>query len=47
MMAKKVFCRYINARVLSYPQFKRELLIAVIGVSGFVLFAVSHTLHLP
>lgn len=43
----KVFSRYINARIGEYPQFKRELLIAVIGVSGFVLFVVSHVLHLP
>jgi len=43
----KAFSRYINARGVAYPQFKRELLIAVIGGAGFVLFAVSHAFHLP
>lgn len=43
----KALSRYIIARVAGYPQFKRELLIAVAVVSGFVLFAVSHVRNLP
>ncbi len=43
----KVLTRYINARGEGFPKFKRELLIAVTVVSGVVLFAVSHVLHLP
>ena len=43
----KVLTRYMSARVGEYLQFKRELLIAVLGVSGFVLFAASHALLLP
>ncbi len=47
ILNRKVFSRYIKASVAGYPQFKRELLIAVTGVSGFVLFVASHMLHLP
>jgi hypothetical protein len=43
----KVLTRYMSARVGEYVQFKRELLIAVLGVSGLVLFAASHALHIP
>ncbi len=43
----KVLIRYMSARVGEYVQFKRELLIAVLGVSGLVLFAASHALHSP
>ena len=43
----KVMTRYMSARIGEYLQFKRELLIAVLGVSGFVLFAASHALHIP
>lgn len=46
ILNRKVFSRYIKARVAGYPQFKRELMIAVLGVSGFVLLVASHTLHL-
>ena len=43
----KVLTHYVNARVGEYIRFKRELLIAVLGVSGFVLLAASHALHIP
>ena len=43
----KVLTRYMNARVGEYLQFKRELLIAVLGVSGLVLLVASHALHMP
>jgi hypothetical protein len=43
----KVLTRYVSARVGECLQFKWELLIAVLGVSGFVLFAALHALHLP
>jgi hypothetical protein len=43
----KVLTHYVNARVGEYMRFKRELLIAVLGVSGFVLLMASHALHIP
>ena len=43
----KVLTHYVSARVGEYVRFKRELLIAVLGVSGFVLFVASHALHIP
>jgi hypothetical protein len=43
----KVMTRYLSARAGEYLQFKRELLIAVVGVSGLVLLAASHALHVP
>jgi hypothetical protein len=43
----KVLTHYVNARVGEYVRFKRELLMAVLGVSGFVLFAASHALLSP
>jgi hypothetical protein len=41
----KVLTYYIRARAGEYVRFKRELLIAVVGVSGLVLFVASHALH--
>ena len=43
----KVLTHYVNAKVGEYMRFKRELLIAVLGVSGFVLLVASHALHIP
>jgi hypothetical protein len=43
----KVLTHYVNARVGEYMRFKRELLIAVLGVSGFVLLVASHGLNIP
>jgi hypothetical protein len=43
----KVLTHYANARVGEYVRFKRELLIAALGVSGFVLFVASHELLIP
>lgn len=43
----KVLTYYVKARVGEYARFKRELLIAVLGVSGFVVFVASHELLLP
>jgi hypothetical protein len=43
----KVLTHYVSARVGEYARFKRELLMAVLGVSGFVLFAASHVLVVP
>ncbi len=43
----KVLTHYISARVGEYVRFKRELLIAVLGVSGLVLLVASHALHMP
>lgn len=47
MMNRKVLSNYVNARMGEYMRFKRELLIAVLGVSALVLFAASHALHIP
>ena len=43
----KVLSHYVSARIGDYKRFKRELLIAVLGVSVFVLFAASHALFIP
>lgn len=43
----KVLTHYVNAKVGEYMRFKRELLIAVLGVSGFVLLVAFHALHTP
>ncbi len=43
----KVLSRYMSAQVGESLQFKRELLIAALGVSGLVLLAASHAFHLP
>jgi hypothetical protein len=43
----KTLTHYVNARVGEYAKFKRELLMAALGVSGFVLFAASHALIIP
>jgi hypothetical protein len=43
----KVLTRYMSARVGEYMRFKRELLIAVLGVSGFVLLVASHAFYTP
>lgn len=43
----KVLTHYIRARVGEYLRFKRELWIAVLVVSGLVLFAASHALYSP
>jgi len=47
IMNWKVLTHYVNAKVGEYMRFKRELLIAVLGVSGFVLLVASHALHIP
>lgn len=43
----KVLTHYVSAKTGEYIQFKREMLIAVLGVSVMVLFVASHALHLP
>jgi hypothetical protein len=43
----KALTHYVNARVGDYMRFKRELLIAVLGVSVFILLVASHALFLP
>lgn len=47
IMNWKVLTHYVNAKVGEYMRFKRELLIAVFGISGFVLLLASHALHIP
>ena len=43
----KALTHYVKARVGEYARFRREVLIAVFGVSGLVLLAASHALHHP
>ena len=43
----KALTYYVRARVGEYARFRRELLIAVFGVSGLVLLVASHALHMP
>lgn len=43
----KVLTHYVSTRVGEYVRLKRELLIAVLGVSGLVLLVASHALHIP
>jgi hypothetical protein len=42
-----VLTHYVNARIGNYMRFKRELLIAVLGVSVLLLLVASHALYLP
>lgn len=43
----KVLTHYVRARAGEYARYRRELVIAVLGVSGLVLFVASHALHAP
>lgn len=43
----KALTSYVNARAGECLRFRRELLLAVLGVSGSVLLVASHTLHMP
>ena len=43
----KTLTHYVSARIGEYARFKRELLIAALGVSGFVLLVASHELFFP
>jgi len=43
----KVLTHYVTAKVGEYMRFKRELLIAVLGVSVFVMLVSFHALPLP
>jgi hypothetical protein len=43
----KALTSHMRTRAGEYMRFKRELLIAVLGVSGFVLLVASHALHIP
>ena len=43
----KVLTHYVNAKAGEYMRFKRELLIAVLGVSAFVMLVAFHALHVP
>jgi hypothetical protein len=43
----KALTHYVRDRVGEYIRFKRELAIAVLGVSGLVLFVASHEFLMP
>jgi hypothetical protein len=47
IMNWKVLTHYVNAKVGEYMRFKKELLIAVLGVSAFVMLVAFHALPLP
>jgi len=47
IMNWKVLTHYVNAKVGEYMRFKRELLIAVLGVSAFVMLVAFHALPVP
>lgn len=44
---RKALSHYVNAKVGEYMRFKRELLIAVLGVSAFVMLVAFHALPVP
>ena len=46
IMNWKVLTHYVNAKVGEYLRFKRELLIAVLGVSAFMMLEAFHALFL-
>lgn len=46
IMNWKVLTHYVNAKVGEYMRFKRELLIAVLGVSAFVMLVAFHALRI-
>jgi hypothetical protein len=43
----KVLNHYVRARVGEYVRYKWELVIAVLGVSAFILLVASHALYIP
>lgn len=45
VMNWKALTYYVRARMNDAARYRRELLIAVLGVSGLVLFAASHAFH--
>ena len=47
IMNWKVLTHYVSAKVGEYMRFKRELLIAVLGVSVLILLVASHVLYIP
>ncbi len=47
MMNWKVLVHYVNAKVGEYMKFKKELLIAVLGVSALVMLVAFHALPVP
>lgn len=46
IMNWKVLTHYVNAKVGEYMRFKKELLIAVLGVSLLVMLVAFHAIHL-
>jgi len=47
MMNWKVLTHYVKAKVGEYLRFKRELVLAVLGVSAFIMLVAFHALALP
>ncbi len=47
MVNRKILVHYVNAKVGEYRQFKKELFIAVLGVSALVMLVAFHALPAP
>ena len=47
MMNWKVLTHYVNAKAGEYMRFKKELFIAVLGVSALVMLAAFHAFRVP
>lgn len=47
MMNRRVLVHYVNAKIGGYRRFKRELLIAVLGVSAVVVLVALHAFSVP
>ena len=47
IMKWQVLTHHVNAKVGEYMKFKKELFIAVLGVSALVMLAAFHALPVP
>ncbi|HRS96154.1 MAG TPA: DUF4405 domain-containing protein [Candidatus Latescibacteria bacterium] len=47
VLNRKALAHYVNAKVGEYSRFKTELLVAIGGVSAFVVLIALHALHVP
>jgi hypothetical protein len=47
MINWKVLTHYVNSKVGEYMRFRKELLIAILGVSALVMLAAFHALRVP
>jgi len=47
IMNWKVLTHYVNAKIGEYMKFKKELLIAVLGVSALLMLVAFHAFPVP